>query len=181
MPLTWYVPTPSVGHVTGEIKRSDSLTVNIKTKDISETRILACFVKICSRENHLLYDSYVQTKMILESFLSLVLPIVTYLHRWSIHQLDITITLVCIVLASGYLFSPAYSKGTRAFAALNGTSTHCHTYRKYTGSLWSRDPFQDTLDGSNSVHIIEVPLHIYIRLDIYTISTIILVLIMWNV
>ena len=26
-----------------------------------------------------------------------------------------------------------------AFVALNGTSTHCHTYRKYTGSLQSRD------------------------------------------
>ena len=109
-------PTPSVGHVTGEMKQPDSLTVNIKTEKISETWILACFAKICTRENHLPYDSYVQTKMILESFIS-VLPIVTYRHRWSIHQLDITITLVRIVLASGYLLSPAYSKGTRLRSA----------------------------------------------------------------
>ena len=27
----------------------------------------------------------------------------------------------------------------RAFEALNGTGTHCHAYRKYTGNLRSRD------------------------------------------
>ena len=27
----------------------------------------------------------------------------------------------------------------RAFAALNGTSTHCHAYRKYTEDLQSKD------------------------------------------
>ena len=31
---------------------SDSPTVKIKTAKISETRILACFVKICTRENY---------------------------------------------------------------------------------------------------------------------------------
>ena len=32
-------------------------------------------------------------------------------HRWLIHQLDIILTLVRIVLASGYPFLPSYSKG----------------------------------------------------------------------
>ena len=32
-------------------------------------------------------------------------------HRWLIHQLDIILTLVCIVLASGYSFLLSYSKG----------------------------------------------------------------------
>ena len=47
-------------------------------------------------------------------------------QRWLIHQLDVILTLVCIVLASGYLFLPSYSKGelwNGAFVALNSTST----------------------------------------------------------
>ena len=56
-------------------------------------------------------------------------------HRWLIHQLNIILTLVRIVLATGYPFLPSYSKGklwNSTFVALNGTSTHCHAYRKYT-------------------------------------------------
>ena len=59
-------------------------------------------------------------------------------HHWLIHQLDIILTLVRIVLASGYPFLPSYSKGAlwnNTFVALNGTSTHCHAYRKYTENL----------------------------------------------
>ena len=47
-------------------------------------------------------------------------------HRWLIHQLDVMLTLVCIVLASGYPFLPSYSKGelwNGAFVVLNSTST----------------------------------------------------------
>ena len=63
-------------------------------------------------------------------------------HRWLIYQLDIILTLVRILLASGYPSLPSYSNGelwNGAFIALNGTSTHCHAYRKYTGNLRSRD------------------------------------------
>ena len=66
--------------------------------------------------------------------------IVRYL--WLNHQLDIALTLVRVVLASGYPFLPSYSKGelwNSTFVTLNGTSTHCHAYRKYIGNLRSRD------------------------------------------
>ena len=54
-------------------------------------------------------------------------------HRWLIHQLNIKLTLVRTVLASGYPFLPSYSKGklwNGTFIALNGTSTHFHAYQK---------------------------------------------------
>ena len=63
-------------------------------------------------------------------------------YRWLNHQLDIILTIVHIVLASGYPFLPSYSKGelwNGAFVTLNGMSTHCHAYQKYTGNLRSRD------------------------------------------
>ena len=48
----------------------------------------------------------------------------------------------------------------RTFVVLNGTSTHCHTYWKYTGSLQSGHLFTwDTLDDMNGVRITEVPLY----------------------
>ena len=82
-------------------------------------------------------------------------------HRWLIHQLDIILTLVIIVLASGYPFLPSYSKGklwNGAFVALNGTSAHCHAYRKYTGNLRSRDT--SLLRWHQwCPHYIEVPLY----------------------
>ena len=47
-----------------------------------------------------------------------------------------------------------------AFIALNGTSMHCHAYRKYTESHRSRDIslLRTLLNGTNGVHIMEVPL-----------------------
>ena len=63
-------------------------------------------------------------------------------YRWLNHQLDIILTIVRIVLASGYPFLPLYSKGelwNGAFVTLNGMSAHCHAYQKYTGNLQSRD------------------------------------------
>ena len=59
-------------------------------------------------------------------------------HRWLIHQLYIILTLVCIVLASGYPFLLSYSKGelwNGAFVALNSTSTHWHAYQKHTRNI----------------------------------------------
>ena len=40
---------------------SDSLTVKIKTTKTSETRILACFAKICTNENYQPYSMAIQT------------------------------------------------------------------------------------------------------------------------
>ena len=63
-------------------------------------------------------------------------------HHWLIHQLDITLTVVRIVLASSYPFLPSYSKGelwNGTFVALNSTSMHCHAYWKFTRNLQSRD------------------------------------------
>ena len=63
-------------------------------------------------------------------------------HHWLIHQLDIILTVVRIVLASGYPFLPPYSKGelwNGTFIALNSTSMHCYAYQKFTGNLRSRD------------------------------------------
>ena len=63
-------------------------------------------------------------------------------YRWLNHQLDIILTTVLIVLASGYLFLPSYSKGelwNGAFVTVNGMSTHYHAYRKYTRNLQSRN------------------------------------------
>ena len=48
-------------------------------------------------------------------------------HHWLIHQLYIILTLVRIVLASGYPFLLSYSKGelcNGAFVVLNGTSMY---------------------------------------------------------
>ena len=60
-------------------------------------------------------------------------------HCWLIHQLDIILILVHIVLGFSYLFLPLYSKGELwnlpLFVVLNGTSTHCHAYQKCTGNL----------------------------------------------
>ena len=86
-------------------------------------------------------------------------------HHWLIHQLGIILTLVRIVLASGYPFLPSYSKEelwNGAFIALNGTSTHFHAYRKppKSGHLFT----QDTLDGTNGVRIIEVPLYTFFQM-----------------
>ena len=44
---------------------------------------------------------------------------------------------------------------------LKSTSTHCHAFRKYTRTLWSRDTSfftQDAWDGTNGVHIRKVAL-----------------------
>ena len=67
-----------------------------------------------------------------------------------------------------WLFFPAIVQQRRpverAFVALNGTSMHCHAYWKYTRNLWSKDTSftQDTLDGTNGVCIIEVPLYMVV-------------------
>ena len=59
-------------------------------------------------------------------------------NRWLIQQLEITIALVHIVLA--FLASVQQGRALeRAFIVLNSTSADCHTYRKYIGSLPSRD------------------------------------------
>ena len=45
--------------------------------------------------------------------------------------------------------------------ALKSMSTHCHAFRKYTRTLWSRDTSfftQDAWDGTNGVHIRKVAL-----------------------
>ena len=43
------------------------------------------------------------------------------------------------------------------FVVINGSSKHCHTYRKYTGSLQSRDTsLLDNLDGTNGVRAFTV-------------------------
>ena len=58
-------------------------------------------------------------------------------------QLDITIALVCTVLASGHAAFLASVQQGRAlecgFVALNSTGTHCHAYRKYPGRLRNTD------------------------------------------
>ena len=57
-------------------------------------------------------------------------------HRWLIHQLDIILTLVIIVLASGYPFLPSYSKGelwNGAFVARISLCTDFLMRKKITG------------------------------------------------
>ena len=82
-------------------------------------------------------------------------------HCWLIYQLDIIITLLCIVLMILSCHRTAReSSGTRQ-VALNGRSMHCQRlpkiYRKLpkSGHLFT----QDTLDGTNGVRITEVPLY----------------------
>ena len=84
-------------------------------------------------------------------------------HHWLIHQLDIILTLVRIVLAFGYPLLPWYSKGglwNRAFVALNSTSSIATP----TGNIPEASEVGTPLysghsDSTNGVRIIEVPLY----------------------
>ena len=58
-------------------------------------------------------------------------------HCSFIYQLDIIITVVCIVLASGLAFLTSVQSG-RAWEHNFVVSMHCHAYQKYTRSLRSR-------------------------------------------
>ena len=50
------------------------------------------------------------------------------------------------------------------FIVLNSTSTHCHAYQKYTGSLQKTDAsiFQTYSGGFGGIHISEVPVYYYL-------------------
>ena len=89
---------------------------------------------------------------IMQTLAGLSHKIVRHHTNWTI-----ILALLRIVLASGYSFLLSYSNG-ELLNPLNGTSTHCHAYRKYPGSLRSRTPLY--LDDTIGVRIIDVPLYL---------------------